>query len=135
MAHNRKLVIGSVAMTRAKLKRKLAGPAMDRVRDDLERIIIESGFLDSAPFQWIGLVIREGLQDENEPTYERINKRYGDLPVAIEIDVHQLLDASSEKMECVYRRASLRALIGTGMKYELPAQQFIGLLSEIDMSD
>ena len=42
MGHKRKLVIGGIALTEARIPVKLAGPAMERTRDDLEKEMIES---------------------------------------------------------------------------------------------
>jgi predicted Zn-dependent protease with MMP-like domain len=130
MAHNRKLVIGSVALTKARVKIRLAGPAMDNVRDDLEREIVESSYLANAPFRWVGLIIREGLVDETEPHYQRISAKHGDLPVAIEIDTYRLLDATEDEMAAVYRKATLIALTHAGKKYGLNTARVDQLLSE-----
>ncbi len=132
MAHNRKLVIGSVALTKARVKIRLAGPAMDNVRDELEQEIIQSGYLENAPFRWVGLIIREGLVDEGEPHYQRISAKHGDLPIAIEIDTHRLLDATENEMAAVYRKATLIALTHAGEKYGLNTARVEQLLSEAD---
>ena len=131
MAHDRKLVLGGVALTMARVKHKLAGPAMDRVRDDLEKEILHTEYLAHAPFKWVSLIIREGLVDEVKPHYQRISRKYGDLPLAIEIDVHRLLDASEDEMADVYREATLRALVHAGQKYDLPVERFNNLLKEL----
>jgi hypothetical protein len=129
MTHSRKLVIGSVGLTNARIPAKLAGPAMDQVRDELEQIIIRSDYLGHAPFKWVGLIIREGLVDEVEPHYERINKKHGDLPIAIEIDTHRLLGASSEEMRSIYRKAAIIALIHAGDKYNLSTDHLKSLIN------
>jgi hypothetical protein len=119
MGHNRKLVIGGVALTKARVDEKAAGAAMDRVRDEIEKALIQSHYFDDAPFKWISLMIREGLQNAETPRYSKINKTYEDLPVVIEIDVHRLISASSEEMANVYREATLSALIYVGDQYGL----------------
>lgn len=129
MAHNRKLAIGGVSLTMARIrpvKQNIA--AANRVRDELERELIESGFFERAPFRWVGLMIRYGLVDETEPHYEKINQKHGDLPLAIEIDVHRLLGASEDEMAAVYRKAALLALVDAGEKYQLPTQRLRELL-------
>jgi hypothetical protein len=128
MAHDRKLVIGGVGLTMARVKRRLAGPAIDRVRNELEQEMIQSGYLDRAPFKWVGLIIREGLVDETEPHYERINRKHGDLPLAIEVDVNRLLGVPEEEMAGVYRKATLLALVDAGEKYQLPIRRLKELL-------
>jgi hypothetical protein len=102
--------------------------AANRVRDELEQEIVQSGYLDGAPFEWVGLIIREGLVDETEPHYQRINAQHGDLPLAIEIDVHRLLGASEYELAAVYRKAALIALIHAGKRYGLSVARLQSLL-------
>jgi hypothetical protein len=101
---------------------------MDRVRDELEQEIVHSGYLENAPFKWVGLIIREGLKDEIEPHYDKIDQSDGELPLAIEIDVHRLLGASEDDMTAVYRGATLLALLDAGEKYQRPVQRLRELL-------
>ena len=84
MAHNRKLVIGGVALIKACLKN--TGPAMVGVCDELEKVLTASEFFANAPFRWISLIIRYGLKNEFAPVYQRINKTHGDLPISVEVD-------------------------------------------------
>ncbi|NIJ36978.1 hypothetical protein FHR22_001662 [Sphingopyxis panaciterrae] len=130
MAHNRKLVIGGVALTMAKIPAKQNGAAATRVRDELEKEMIQSGYLENAPFGWVGLLVRYGLVDETEPHYEKINHKHGDLPLAIEVDTHRLLNASEDEMAAVYRKAALIALVHAGEKYALKYGRMQELLAE-----
>ncbi|MEH3040398.1 MAG: Imm39 family immunity protein [Sphingomonas paucimobilis] len=120
MGHNRKLVLSGVALTKARIPARQNAAAANRVRDQLEQEIVESRFLEHAPFKWIGLIIRYGLRDESEPQYNKINHQNGDLPLSIEIDTNRLLNVSESDMEKVYRRAALAVLIHVGEKYHLP---------------
>jgi immunity protein 39 of polymorphic toxin system len=128
MAHNRKLVLSGVALTKVRIPAKQNAAAANRVRDELEQEIVESGFLQQAPFKWIGLIIRYGLKDENEPHYDTIDQKHGDLPIAIEIDTRRLLVASEDEMAAVYRKATLTALVHAGEKYQLPVERLRKLL-------
>lgn len=130
MAHNRKLVLSGIALTKARIPAKENGAAATRVRDELELEMIRSGYLDNAPFEWIGLIIRYGLVDEVSPHYQSINAKHGDLPLAIEIDVHRLLDVTEDEMAAVYRKATLIALSHAGEKYGLNTSRINQLLSE-----
>lgn len=123
MSHNRKLVLSGVALTKAKIPARQNAIAANHVRDELEQEMICSGFLENAPFKWIGLIVRYGLKDEVVPHYDKINLQHGDLPLAIEIDVNRLLAASEYEMMAVYREATLRALISVGEKYNLPTDR------------
>ena len=127
MAHNRKLVLGSVALTQAKLPARQMALAAGNVRDDLEREMIESGYLDGAPFKWIGLIVREGLIDEVVPHYQKIDQSDGELPLAIEVDTNRLVGASLEQVTNIYRKAVLLVLAHVAEKYGLNAER-IGLL-------
>lgn len=129
MAHNRKLVIGCVALTMARVRpAKAAAAAGNRVRDELEQELIRSRYLEGAPFKWIGLIIREGLVDESEPHYGRVDPKDGELPLAIEIDVHRLLGVPEDEMARVFRKATLTALAHAGEKYGLPVDRLKELL-------
>jgi Immunity protein 39 len=132
MAHNRKLAIGGVALTMARLKHKLNAEAVHKVRDELEQEIVQSGYLDNAPFSWVGLIVRYGLVDETEPHYQKIDSKDGELPLAIEIDVHRLLDATEGEIAAVYRKATLIALAHAGEKYGLNKARVDQLLSETE---
>lgn len=131
MSHNRKLVLSGVALTKAKIPSRENATAANRVRDELEKEIVESGFLENAPFRWVGLIVRYGLKDEIEPHYYKINLQHGDLPLAIEIDTYRLLGVSEYEMEKVYRRAALIALIHAGEKYQLPTDRLRILLQDV----
>jgi len=103
---------------------------MTRVRDELENEVIQSGYLENAPFGWVGLIIRYGLIDQTEPRYQRINRKHGDLPLAIEIDTHRLLNASEDEIAAVYRKATLTALVHAGARYGLRTDRMKELLAE-----
>ena len=109
MAHNRKLVLGGVALTQAKLPARQTALAMGKARDDLEREVIRSGYLSGAPFKWVGLIIREGLIDEVVPHYQKIDQKDGELPIAIEVDTNRLVGASADQATNIYRKAALLA--------------------------
>jgi Immunity protein 39 len=130
MAHDRKLVIGGIALTPAKIPTKQNGAAANRVRDELEKEMIQSGYLENAPFGWVGLLVRYGLIDETEPHYETISQKHGDLPLAIEVDTHRLLNASEDEMAAVYRKAALIALVHAGEKYRLKVDRMKELLAQ-----
>jgi hypothetical protein len=129
MGHNRKLVLSGIGLTIAKLPTKKSLAALTRVRDELEQEIIRSGYLTNAPFVWVGISIRKGLVDETEPHYDEIDANDGELPLAIEIDTHRLLDATEDEMVAVYRRATLLALLHAGARYQLRTER-LRLLAE-----
>ncbi|WP_084331832.1 Imm39 family immunity protein [Hyphomonas adhaerens] len=130
MAHNRKLALSGIALTEARIPPRPNATAANRSRDELEQEMIQSGFLEGAPFKWVGLSIRYGLVDEAEPHYQEIDPKDGELPLAIEIDVHRLLGVSEDEMAVVYRKTALIALIHAGEKYHLKVNRMKELLAQ-----
>jgi len=93
------------------------------VQDYIEGLIVTSDFLVGAPFTWVGLIYRYGLVNKLKPEYQRINKKYGDIPVAIELDSHILRWADNncpELFRDIFIIGALDALIDVGRKYKLP---------------
>jgi hypothetical protein len=94
--------------------------AFAAVRAELEPILVAPDYLKDAPFSWVTLVMRYGLKNEENPHYGRISRKYGDLPLSIEVDVHEMLGASMDELRIVFGRATLRALTHAGEKYRRP---------------
>ena len=117
MAHNRKLALSAVALTKAKIRGDI--PVATEVRDELEQLLIRSSYLEGAPFRWVGVMLRYGLKNEDKPEYDKIDEKDGELPLAIEIDTNELIGADRERLKCVFTAATLRALIDAGHKYGL----------------
>lgn len=127
--HNGKLGLIGVSLTTARVPRHDL-EAFKMVERELEPILEESGYLVDAPFSWVTLAIRYGLKNEEKPRYMAINKKYGDLPLAIEVDVHEMLGASLEELQKIFRFAALRALIHAGERYNRPTAALKDLASE-----
>ncbi len=124
MPHNRKLVVGGVALVKQRLRNTI--PALNSVRDEIEKILIESDFFRGAPFSWISLIIRYGLKNSVEPIYQRIDKKDGDLPISVEIDIHQLLNANADTIKKTFELAAVNALLHVAHKYHLPSEELKG---------
>ena len=120
--HDRKLGLSGVALTKAR-NNKHDTKALTAVRDELEQLLIESGYLTNAPFSWVTVAVRYGLKDETVPHYEKINQKYGDLPLAIEVDTNRLVGASFDDLVKTFRVAVLRALIPAATKYQRPVEK------------
>lgn len=119
MPHNRKLGLCGVSLTTARCNQHDL-PVMSEIQNEVEALMISSGFLQEAPFKWVTLALRYGLKYEDEPHYMRVNKKYGDLPLGIELDTHDLRDADRDKLKRIFTLATLRSLIHAGKKYNLP---------------
>ena len=120
--HNRRLGLLGVSLTKARLNRDRMA-AMKIVRDEIEGLMLASGYLEDAPFWWVTVAIRYGLKYDRKPHYQRINKKYGDLPLAIEVDTHDLVGAPLARVTEIYRRAVLVSLIDAGRKYDRPVER------------
>jgi hypothetical protein len=130
MTHDRKLVLGGAALTAARNNRQ-GLPVMGEIMDELEQLMIATGYLDNAPFKWVSLILRYGLENEEQPHYQPINKKHGDLPLAIELDTHELRNADRERLKRLFMIATLKSLVHAGHKYGLPTQALEARQSEI----
>jgi hypothetical protein len=125
--HNRKLGLTGVALTKAR-NPKGDVTALSSVRDELERVMIEAGYLEGAPFSWVTISIRFGIKTEAEPHYQPINKKYGDLPLAIEVETSKMQNADEQELRAIFKAAALKALISAAQRHGRPAQQLYALL-------
>jgi hypothetical protein len=123
--HDRKLGLIVVALTMQK-NPKFLHEIQKEIIDEMEKILIQDDYYNGSPFSWITLSLRLGLKDAEKPRYFRINKKYEDLPLAIEVDCSSFRDASREEIYTKLRNATLIALLDAGKKYSRPMK----LLSE-----
>ena len=121
MSHDRKIVFSAVSLTKARTK-PFDLDVMGELMDEVEHIMLTSGFLNNAPFKWVGLTLRYGLKNEDEPHYQGIDKQDGELALAIELDTHELREASREELKGRFIVTTLNALIHAGKKYDLPTK-------------
>jgi hypothetical protein len=117
--HERKLGLTGIALTQQRNNR-YSIPALTAVRDEVEKLLKDNGFLEGVPFSWVTIAIRFGLKNDEVPTCEPINKRYGDLPLAIEIDSRELGEKRLDELIVIFQRAVLKALIHAGIKFSKP---------------
>ena len=108
---------------------------MDSLRDEIEQVLVSSGYLDDAPFWWVTLSIRYGLRYDQTPGYERIDTQYGDLPLGIEVDVRDLIDAPEHELRIVFETAILKSLIHAGNRYGRPVVELEAMLERIQSSE
>ena len=132
MGHNRKLVMGGSALTNARLRGNKTMLAANIVRDEIEKEMIESGYLDHLNFTLVSLMIRYGLKYDIAPEYSKSTHGHNDLALAIEVDTHDMLEANQEQMNTIFRKAALRALVHAGDKYGLKNDRLKMLLADLD---
>ena len=130
MTQNRNLLIGGVALVKGKLKN--AGPAMVEVCDDLDSLLATAKFFEKAPFRCVSLIIRYGLTNKTEPEYQPVVKKYGELPVTVELSMDMLKSADKKgELKQVFFLATLEVLIDIANKYNLPDEVLLDKKKEL----
>jgi hypothetical protein len=129
--HNRKLVLGSVELQKCRRIRYNL-EVINEVRDDVEQLVIDSEFTGSAPFEWVGIIFKHGAKNQAEPEYQKINKRYGDLPITLELNAENLANSDKHALKNIYLIETLKILIHIGTKYELPINIFKQRMQQYD---
>jgi hypothetical protein len=117
-AHDRKLGLLGVSLTSVRPPRKCIG-VRSKVRDEIEAVMIQSEYLKGAPFEWITLALRYGLNKDDEPIYLGIDKKTGDLELAIGVDTDAIRSADESELKEIFSEATLKALIHAGERYSL----------------
>ena len=133
MGHNRRLVLGGSSLTITRSNRH-AIAAGSEVRDELEPVLISSGYFDTAPFKWVGLILRFGLKNDSTPAYNPIDGSDGELPIAIELDSRDLQNASRDELKRLFTVATLKALIDVAKKYDLPFTTLTEMLTKLSVT-
>ena len=131
LRHSRRLGLCGAALTKARIPR-FDIQAMTAVRDKLETLMDKCGFLTGAPFEGVTISLRYGLTNEQEPHYETINKKYADLPLAIELDTNELVSSDQDEMQKAFEIASLKALVHAGRKFKLSYAELEAELKAIE---
>jgi hypothetical protein len=130
-AHGRLLGIAGVSLTKARLP-KGCEIALKQVRDEFERLMIETKYLENAPFSWITLSLRFGLKNDPGPNFSNVNHKSGDLPLSIEINISQLQGESLETYRQAYRQAAALALVNAAKRYSRPVAAIQAFTSVVE---
>ena len=120
MATQRILLIGGVSLIKGRVRE--AGIVMQEICNELEPILKEIGFVNNAPFNTVSLIIRFGENNNLVPEYGPINKRYSELPVAIEFELEGLRLANKDAVKSEFVAATLSVLLDVAKKYALPSK-------------
>jgi hypothetical protein len=133
VSERQKLCISAVSLTKARSPKNTWKHEV-HISRKLSEEIIASGFIEKAPFSRIGIMIRYGLVNEDKPHYQRIDKKYNELPLAIEIDTHDLLNAKGNDVQLykVLYRPVLLSLIDVARKYKLDGSYFEAELAKLE---
>lgn len=130
MAHDRKLVLGAVALVRKRVRN--TRPAADMAREAIEPILVKSGWFPDAPFRWVGIIFRYGLVTDPDPEFGQIHPDERDLPIARELDVNELLAVHRDvdALARHFRIRTLECLLAVATRYDLPAATLESALAE-----
>jgi len=121
--HNRKFVPSGIAL----VKGRLENTAKTDRQNIIERILIQSGILENAPFLWIGMNYRYGLKNDLNVEFSRISSKYGDINLSFELDMEILKWADKNNIDLlrdVFIISALEAFIQLCKKYKLSTTIF-----------
>lgn len=125
----RLLLIGGVGTVKGRVPG--SGPAMLAVCDALEGVLKDVAFTAKAPFRTVSLIIRFGTKDDLTPEHGAIDRRHGELPVAVEFDLKQLRRASQAELELLFKAVTLDILLDVASRYALPDERLRLMREEI----
>jgi hypothetical protein len=120
MLHNRKIVLGAVSLT-TKSPNTHDLEVMGETMNEIEQLMVADKFLENAQFQWISLVFRYGIHDETVPRYQRVSKKYGDLPLSIEVENDRIRLLPKDALRDAFLLTTLKVLLHVADKYKLSA--------------
>lgn len=104
---------GLLSQTRRKVtKNRDDLAAVQRARDEVNKLVLDHGPWATERFHWVGLIINlVATPDEvaPEPIVRRISK--GELPVIVDAHVEPLRGLEAEQLVTEYKRLMLRGLI------------------------
>ena len=117
-------IVGAVALVRGRIKNGLYSMPDEK----FESFLNDKLFLEASPFSWISLIYRYGIKNNLKIEYQRINKKDGDLPIALELDFNILKWADQNNLDLlkdIFMIAALEALIQVCDKYKLPKEAIV----------
>jgi hypothetical protein len=126
---NRTIVIGGTYLVRGKLQG--SGMLMIEICDELEPVLRETGYADSAPFKTVSLIIRYGQRRREFPEYGIITKRTEVLPVTVELEMDMLRGMNRAQLKRQFQVATLLALIDVAKRYRLPHGELSSRLADL----
>jgi hypothetical protein len=118
---NRKLTLVGVSTGETRTP-KGAGSAAVSARDELNEILIVSGYFHGGPFSSVTVSVVFAKSDAAEPTYAAIAQN-GDLELSIEVDVDRFSQLGPDGFTKALRDIALRSLIHAGDRYGRPTAE------------
>ncbi|MBV7265139.1 Imm39 family immunity protein [Erythrobacter ani] len=122
--HDRKLGLVSssgVTASGAPIRHPIGSfEALGVIRGEIEEVMIKSGFLDCAPFSWVTLAILFENQEGRGTEFYRVNRKYGDLPLTVKLNIERFSGLDGEDVKAALRSIVIKALIEAGEKFQRP---------------
>ena len=109
------------------------GKCVDKFLPDIKSMIRESNFFEQAPFKWLNMCYRFGIE-HGCVDLRGINKTYLDLGVTVELQYDEVEYCSWHdipKLCQILEVGMLDAIIYVGQKYKLPTKLFEERFAEI----
>lgn len=115
-----------VALVKGRLRNSMK--SWEEIEILLDKLIRQNNLFEGAPFLWVGIDFMYGIKNDLKVKFSRPNKKYGDLPVSLELDMKILQWADQNNLNLlhdIFMIAALEALIQVGQKYKLSIEPFV----------
>lgn len=120
---DRRVSCVGVALVKGRLRSR---GILDKIFDKtLDPIIRQAETFKNATFLWVAITYRYGIKNDLKLEFKRINKKYGDLGVALELDMEILMWADQNNLNLlhdIFMISALEALLQVCKKYKLPSE-------------
>jgi len=124
---------GSVGLKRGRIKN--SQKAISQLMEKINPFLVQSSFLDGAPFELISVIIRWGDNYSKVADIRKVDKRHKELPVAFEVPLDELRMESVEKLEVIYAKYAIQILRQVTEDFNLSEQVIDSLEQKFDFSD
>ncbi|CAO5682730.1 MAG: hypothetical protein HEEMFOPI_01770 [Holosporales bacterium] len=97
----------------------------DKIKTYLNILLKKTEYFQTDKFLYVQLLYRYGIKNNLKVDFGRINKKYGDLPIAVELDMEILMWADKNNIDLlhdIFMIAALEALIQVCNRYKLPKE-------------
>ncbi len=115
-----KIGMCGVALIQGKLRN--VGNICLELRKNVNSFLLKKDYFLDTNFSWISVTFRFGIKTDLHVEFKRINKKYGDLPIAVELDMDILQWADQHNLDLlrdIFMIATLEALLQVCAKYKL----------------
>ena len=112
------VVLGAVGIIKGSLPQ--GGPALVEITKEINPYLTKHNFLKNAPFGLLSGIVRYGTKFDPFAEVGPIDKRNGELPFAVEVNLSTLKGASRDEIKARFLDAVVPALDAIASNYDLP---------------